>query len=133
MGSEMCIRDRAWYGPLQRALERMREFGGSPGQHRYGPVEGLPELRALMADKLERENGISLSDRSVLVTAGANMGFLNALFTIADAGDEIILPIFAGFPAGVRRAHDFPVFSVQGLRIRQLAHRLPADPAGAGR
>jgi hypothetical protein len=215
----------AWYGPPQRALERMREFGGCPGQHRYGPVEGLPELRALMADKLERENGISLSGRSVLVTAGANMGFLNALFAIADAGDEIILPspyyfnqemavrmlgctpvplptdgefqldldrleraitprtraivtispnnpsgavypeavlravnalcrerglfhitdetyeyfVYDGarhfslsFRAGVRRAHDFPVFSVQSLRVRQLAHRLHADPAGAG-
>ncbi|WP_367026366.1 pyridoxal phosphate-dependent aminotransferase [Methylococcus sp. ANG] len=82
----------AWYGPPRRALERMREFGEGPGQHRYGPVEGLPELRALMREKLERENGISLSGRTVLVTAGANMGFLNALFAIADAGDEIILP-----------------------------------------
>ncbi|MDF9391937.1 MULTISPECIES: pyridoxal phosphate-dependent aminotransferase [Methylococcus] len=82
----------AWYGPPRRALERMREFGERPDQHRYGPVEGLPELRALMAEKLERENGISLVGRSVLVTAGANMGFLNALFAIADAGDEIILP-----------------------------------------
>lgn len=82
----------AWYGPPPRALERMREFGERPDQHRYGPVEGLPELRALMSGKLERENGISLAGRSVLVTAGANMGFLNALFAVADPGDEVVLP-----------------------------------------
>lgn len=82
----------AWYGPPPRALERMREFGGQQDQHRYGPVEGLPALRALMGGKLEQENGISLSGRSVLVTAGANMGFLNALFAIADPGDEVVLP-----------------------------------------
>jgi aspartate/methionine/tyrosine aminotransferase len=56
-------------------------------------VQGIPELLALIQAKLERENQAPLAGRRVLVTAGSNMGFLNALFAIADPGDEIILPL----------------------------------------
>ena len=43
--------------------------------------------------KLEAENGIRVGEGSrVVVTAGSNMGFLNAVLAIADPGDEIILP-----------------------------------------
>src|SRR5207253_108726 len=37
-------------------------------------------------------NLIAFNGRSVVVTAGGNMAFFNALLAIADAGDEIVLP-----------------------------------------
>src|SRR5206468_12135155 len=54
---------------------------------------GLPELRTAIEAKLADENKIRVGDDSrVIVTAGGNMAFLNALLAIADPGDEIILP-----------------------------------------
>jgi aspartate/methionine/tyrosine aminotransferase len=95
------------YGPPREAVEALAAFGGTIEDHRYGPVEGLPDLVAAISDKLRRENGIAVGGseqgggqgaqgaaaraRRVLVTAGGNMAFLNAVLAIADPGDEIIL------------------------------------------
>jgi aspartate/methionine/tyrosine aminotransferase len=80
------------YGPPREAVDALASFGGTLEDHRYGPVEGLPPLVAAVAEKLRRENGIAAgSTRRVLVTAGGNMAFLNAVLAIADPGDEIIL------------------------------------------
>ncbi len=82
------------YGPPPEALEAARHFGSSSADHRYGPVEGLPPLIAALEEKLARENGIHVRPGSrIVVTAGSNMGFMNALLAIADPGDEIILPV----------------------------------------
>lgn len=60
---------------------------------RYGPVAGNETLLELIAAKLSGENGIDPAgqDAAVVCTAGANMGFLNAVLAVADVGDEIIL------------------------------------------
>ena len=59
---------------------------------RYGLVRGLDELLAAISEKLAAENSIHLDGgQSIVVTAGANMGFLNAVLAIADVDDEIIL------------------------------------------
>ena len=81
------------YPPPAEALAAARAFGAVATEHRYGPVEGLEVLIDGLRDKLARENGISVEPVSrVVVTAGSNMGFINALLAIADPGDEIILP-----------------------------------------
>ena len=81
------------YPPPAEALQAARAFGNTSTEHRYGPVEGLPILIDALRDKVARENGISVEPASrVVVTAGSNMGFINALLAIADPGDEIILP-----------------------------------------
>ena len=68
-------------------------FFETPAHHLYQPDEGIPELRAAIGEKLARENGIDLANgRETMVTAGANMGILNALIAITDPGDEVILP-----------------------------------------
>jgi len=83
----------AWYGPPPSAWARIQGFFGNPANHKYGPVQGIPELLELIQLKLEMENAISVKGRRIVVTAGANMGFLNALFAIADPDDEVILPL----------------------------------------
>jgi aspartate/methionine/tyrosine aminotransferase len=81
------------YGPPAAALEAARTFGGSPADHRYGPVEGLPALVQVIEEKLAAENGIRVRpDSRVVVTAGGNLAFMNAVLAIADPGDEVILP-----------------------------------------
>jgi len=60
--------------------------------NKYGPSQGLAELIKLIGNKLESENNIDInSANKIIITAGANMAFLNILFTITDPGDEIIL------------------------------------------
>ena len=81
------------YPPPAEALEAARAFGKTATEHRYGPVEGLTVLRDALREKVTRENGILVEPASrIVVTAGSNMGFINALLAIADPGDEIILP-----------------------------------------
>ena len=82
------------YPPPPEALEAARRFGSTLADHKYGPVEGLPSLREALEAKLARENNIRVQpDSRVVVTAGSNMGFLNAILAIVDDGDEVILPV----------------------------------------
>ncbi|BBA34197.1 aspartate aminotransferase [Methylocaldum marinum] len=83
-----------FYGPPPAAAEEIRDFFAKPENHKYGPVQGLPRLLELIEEKLAAENGIDCAGgRRIVVTAGGNMGFLNALFAIADPEDEVILPL----------------------------------------
>jgi aspartate/methionine/tyrosine aminotransferase len=80
------------YGPPPEAVEAARRFGGALIDHRYGPVEGLPILVEALEAKLARENGIRVRPASrLLVTAGGNQAFMNALLAITDPDDEIVL------------------------------------------
>ena len=82
----------AYYGPPPEAIEAIQTFLANPDNHKYKLVQGIPELLDKIEKKLQRENGISLEDSGrIVVTAGANMGFVNAILAITDPGDEIIL------------------------------------------
>ena len=82
-----------YYDPPTEAFDKIAAFGKNTSDHRYGPVQGIPDLIRIIEKKLHQENDIEgdLSER-IIVTAGANMAFLNALFAITDPGDEVILP-----------------------------------------
>lgn len=62
------------------------------GAHLYGPVMGLPELRAKIASKWSDDYHGTVSPENVAITAGCNMAFAAAMATICEPGDEIILP-----------------------------------------
>jgi aspartate/methionine/tyrosine aminotransferase len=80
------------YGPPPEAAEAIATVLANPSLHKYQDVQGIPELRAAIAHKLVTENQIQLhGDHQVVVTAGSNMGFMNALLAITQPGDEIIL------------------------------------------
>ena len=137
------------YGPPPDVLEAVRRFGSSPGDHRYGPVEGLPELVEAIESKLERENGFTVRPSSrVVVTAGGNLAFVNAVLAITDPGDEVILPVpyyfnhemaivIAGaVPVGVRCQANYQL-DVQAIadavtpRTRAVVTVSPNNPTGA--
>ena len=79
------------YGPPPEALDAIPQFLSSSDAHGYGPVEGMPALVGALEAKLTRENGFDLSSSRVVVTAGGNMAFMNAVLAVADLGDELIL------------------------------------------
>jgi aspartate/methionine/tyrosine aminotransferase len=80
------------YGPPPEALARINLMEQMPELHRYQAVHGMTELIAEIERKLQDENDININQGNrVMVTAGGNMAFINALLAIADPGDEIIL------------------------------------------
>ena len=79
------------YGPPDEAAAAIPAFLAGPSAHRYGPVEGVAPLVEAIAAKLTGENGFDVSRSRVVVTAGGNLAFVNAVLAIADPGDEVIL------------------------------------------
>ncbi|SAL84588.1 aminotransferase [Caballeronia choica] len=62
------------------------------GETRYTATAGTPALRAAIAAKLSRENGLEFDPRQVIVTCGAKHAIFNALAVTVDAGDEVLIP-----------------------------------------
>src|SRR5690606_2561723 len=87
------------WGPPPDAIDALRRFPADPSEHRYGPVEGVPALIDAIAAKLADDNRIAKRGNRgnrgnrIVVSAGSNLAFTNAVLAIADAGDEIILPV----------------------------------------
>ncbi|KAJ0076124.1 hypothetical protein Patl1_34388 [Pistacia atlantica] len=78
-----------YWQPPKKALEKVKELVWEPSVSKYGPDEGLPELRAALTKKLQMENNLQKS--SVMVTAGANQAFVNIVLTLCDAGDSVVM------------------------------------------
>jgi aspartate/methionine/tyrosine aminotransferase len=80
------------YGPPREAIDAIAGATDDPKTHQYGAVEGTAALRSALGAKLRAENGIAVDgDTRVVVTAGGNMAFFNAVLAVADVGDEILL------------------------------------------
>jgi aspartate/methionine/tyrosine aminotransferase len=81
-----------YYGPPPEAIARLPEFLADPENHKYKLIQGIPPLVSAIAAKLQTDNGIEVDEQnSIVVTAGSNMGFMNAVLAITSPGDEIIL------------------------------------------
>lgn len=61
------------------------------GFHYYTPVPGIPELRKAIADKFNRENNIDWKPENIIVSTGAKHSLANALATMVNPGDEVII------------------------------------------
>lgn len=80
-----------YYPPPPEAIAQITTFLADPKHHKYQAVEGIAPLIDQIAIKLN-ENGMTIDQqRQIVVTAGSNMGFLNAVLAITSPGDEIIL------------------------------------------
>ncbi|MDQ4137244.1 MAG: aminotransferase class I/II-fold pyridoxal phosphate-dependent enzyme [Actinomycetota bacterium] len=58
----------------------------------YGPNGGIPELRAAIAEKLARDNGLSVDLEQIWVTVGATQALHQAMTLLLGPGDEILIP-----------------------------------------
>lgn len=63
-----------------------------PDSHLYGPVLGLPALRAEVATQWCGSYGGVIAPEQVAITSGCNQAFCATLTALAAEGDEIILP-----------------------------------------
>ena len=82
-----------------------------PANHRYTPAAGLPELRAAVAAKTQRDSGLVVAPEQVLITNGGKQAVYQAFATLVDPGDEVLLPApyWTTYPEAIRLAGGVPV------------------------
>jgi len=95
------------------------------GRTRYGPAQGLPLLRELLAADLTRRDGVPRTAEGVLVTAGGKPAILDALRCVLEPGDEVVIfaPYWPTFKDQVTWAGGTPVIVPPGPDL------LPAEGA----
>lgn len=59
---------------------------------KYTPVAGLPELRDMICQKLKRDNNLDYTREEVIVSTGAKQALANAILSLINPGDEVIIP-----------------------------------------
>lgn len=81
------------------------------GFTKYTPAAGIPELRAAIADKHKRENGLSYKPSQVIVSCGGKHSCFNVIFATCEEGDEVIIPApyWLSYPEMVKMAGAKPV------------------------
>ncbi len=62
------------------------------GYTKYTPVNGLPELRKAIVNKLKREYNLDYTMNEIVVSNGAKQSVYNLCRALLDDGDEVILP-----------------------------------------
>ena len=80
------------YSPPQSAIEFLSRFLADSANNLYQAVEGIPLLITTLKEKLAAFNNIEINENNrIVVTAGSNMAFMNAILAITSLGDEVIL------------------------------------------
>ncbi|MEW6243309.1 MAG: pyridoxal phosphate-dependent aminotransferase [Bacillota bacterium] len=120
------------------------------GFTKYTPSNGIVDLKEAIAEKLRIENGLDYKPGCILVSMGAKHSLYNAILTLVDDGDEVIVPapywvsyteqvkLAGGIPVIVptEEQHDFKLTRSQlegavTKRTKLLILNSPNNPTGA--
>ncbi len=106
---------------IQRAAAQAIKAGFT----HYSPVQGIPELRAALSKKLSAENGLDYAPSEICLANGAKQAIANAVLSIIDRGDEVILlaPYWVSYEIVVRFAGGTPVVLRAGV---EESYKVPA-------
>ncbi|SKD10162.1 aspartate aminotransferase [Chitinophaga ginsengisegetis] len=58
----------------------------------YTPVAGYADVRQAVVHKLKRDNGLDYTPEQIVVSTGAKQCLANAVLSIVNPGDEVIIP-----------------------------------------
>ena len=143
LGQGVCDLDTP--APLREGAVTCIEGGD---RQLYTPYAGLPELRAAIAKKLQRDNGLAYEAKNVAVCTGSSGAFFAAGMTLLEPGDEVVLfepfysyhwttvPLFGAVPVAVpldRRSLAFEPDALRaaiGKRTRAVVINTPGNPSG---
>ena len=104
------------------------------GETKYTDVDGTPELKAAVAAKFARENGLTYETSQVHVAPGGKTVIYNAFLATLSPGDEVIVPApyWVSYPDMVLLAGGEPVFVVgheaDGFKLRPEALEAAITP-----
>lgn len=120
------------------------------GQTKYTNVDGTPELKAAIAAKFARDNGLEYSTAQISVNVGGKHTLFNAIVATVEPGDEVIVPApyWVSYPDVVQFAGGTPVIVAAGPeqgykltpamleaaitpRTKWLILNSPSNPTGA--
>ncbi|MEZ5787295.1 MAG: pyridoxal phosphate-dependent aminotransferase [Xanthobacteraceae bacterium] len=81
------------------------------GETKYTAVDGIPELKAAVARKFKRENGLDYKPSQISIGVGSKHVLYNALMATVNPGDEVIIPApsWVSYPEMVLLAGGTPV------------------------
>ena len=81
------------------------------GFTKYTPSSGIPELRQAIADKFQRENGLTYKPSQIIVSNGGKHSCYNVILATCQEGDEVIIPApyWLSYPEMVKLAGATPV------------------------
>ena len=94
---------------------------------KYTAVDGIPELKAAIARKFKRENGLDYKPSQIIVGTGGKQVLYNALMATLNPGDEVIIPApyWVSYPDMVLLAGGTPVEIVcrmeDGFKLKPAA------------
>ena len=92
-------------------IKRAAKTALDRGETHYTQGSGIPELREAIAEKLKNDNNLDVSPADVLVTTGAKQAIFEAICTLIDEGDEVLLldPAWVSYSAIVKFAGGKPI------------------------
>jgi len=105
------------------------------GFTKYTPSSGTPELRAAIAEKLKKENGLDYKPSQVIVNCGAKHSCFNVILATCGAGDEVLIPApyWLSYPEMVKIADASPVIvptqESNGFKLTPDEFRAAMTPA----
>ncbi|MDQ1228756.1 pyridoxal phosphate-dependent aminotransferase [Sphingomonas sp. SORGH_AS_0879] len=121
------------------------------GKTKYTNVDGTPELKAAIAEKFARDNGLTYKADQISVNVGGKHTLFNAMVATIDAGDEVVIPApyWVSYPDVVQFAGGVPVIVKAGPeqgykltpealdaaitpRTKWVILNSPSNPTGAG-
>src|SRR5918995_246750 len=91
--------------PPEEAMAATRSAIGDDDANSWLPFTGRDDLKEAVADHIERRGGPRYDGRrEIVITSGEGDGWIDALFSLTDPGDEVILtdPTYAGMLNRVR-------------------------------
>lgn len=90
------------------AIDSQNYFG-------YSPVSGFADVKAAVCHKLQHDNNLIYTPDQIVVSTGAKQALINAVLSIVQPGDEVILPtpFWVSYELMVQMAEGVPV-RVQG-------------------
>src|ERR1700724_3208944 len=93
---------------IKRAAIKAIEGGKAA---KYTAVDGIAELKAAIARKLKRENGLDYQPSQIIVGTGGKQVLYNAFVATLDPGDEVVMaaPYWVSYPEMVMLAGGEPV------------------------
>jgi len=116
----------------------------------YTPVAGFAELRQAISTKFKRDNGLNYSPEQIVVSTGAKQSIANAILSLVDPGDEVLLPapywvsyiemirLAGGIPVVIYSGieHDFKITPEQlaphiNAKTRMMIFSSPCNPTGS--